>query len=327
MKYILIFVLVPVLIYAEKPLNIVTTTTIFQDMIQNIGGSRVNVQSIVPLGSDPHRYEPSPGDVTLCQKADLIMINGLHLEVWIEKLIKNSKAGAETVTITRGITPITGKNKYHDPHAWMNAKNGIRYAENIARAIIAEKPGIKDEIEENLRIYKTSLEELDNYIRQRIREIPVRQRILVTNHDAFQYFGRNYDLQLHPLMGISTEAEAKTSDVVKLIKTIQKTGVPAIFVESSINPQFMQQIARDQGIVIGGSLFSDSLGDKNGPAGTYIGMLKTNTDLIAQALRSFKSEEENSITSSLQQTSVSYGIFILILFLITTFFASKIMHT
>jgi ABC-type Zn uptake system ZnuABC Zn-binding protein ZnuA len=271
---------------------VVTTTSIFKDMIEQIGKNYVHVHSIVPTGSDPHLYEAKPDDVQICKNADLIMINGLHLEVWIEKLIKNSSAKAPVYLLTKNIKPIQSGN-YPDPHAWMSAENGIYYAKNIANAIISINPEIKNIIHKNLTEYTESLHTLDTYIKTEIRKIPDSQKILVTNHDAFRYYGRSYGIKLIPLMGVSTEAEPRTSDIIKIIDVIRQNHVPAIFVETSINPQQMTQIASDMKISIGGSLFSDSLGDKNSSAGTYMGMLKTNTDMIVKSL-SHKTSDQNS---------------------------------
>lgn len=298
MKFLCFIVCMPVVLLGSMPkIKVVTSTSIFQDMIKETGGEFVEVKSIVPRGSDPHRYEPKPSDVVLCRDADLIMINGLNLEVWIEKLIKNSKIKANVVIITEGIEAVKSE-KSTDPHAWMTAKNGIIYAENIAAALIRFQPQLKAEIKASLIAYTRKLQELDDYMQTEIAKIPASNRILVSNHDAFQYFGKRYNMQLAPLMGISTEAEPKTSDIIRIMQAVKKSGIRAIFVETSVNPRTMEQLAADLNISLGGSLYSDSLGETDGPAGTYIGMLKTNTGIIVKALLPGKNEALAADSSS-----------------------------
>ena len=318
-----IFLLLTLPEVSTPPVKVVTTTSIFKDMIENVGGKHVIVHSIVPLGSDPHLYEAKPSDVTLCQDADIIMVNGLHLEVWIEKLIRNSKTKAKIVVMTRGIDSIQGK-KYTDPHAWMDAQNGKMYAENIGNALIAYKHELKEPVTVRKNNYLTTLDQLHNKILNQIKTIPKAQRVLVTNHDAFQYYGRRYGLKLIPLMGVSTEAEPKTSDIVKIIREIDKTGVKAIFVESSINPQLMAQIAQDMGISIGGRLFADSLGKKNSKAATYLGMLAANTDMIVLALSGHTSGDP--LTINHKPRILTYELILIFLVVATFVFSKKILQ-
>lgn len=319
-SWLLLFLTLPEI--STTPVKVVTTTSIFKDMIENIGGEQVAVHSIVPLGSDPHLYEAKPSDVTLCQEADIIMINGLHLEVWIEKLIRNSKTKAKIVIITQGIDSIKGK-KYTDPHAWMDARNGKIYAENIGNALIEHKPELNNQITKRKNKYIADLEQIHLKIQNQIEKIPKEQRILVTNHDAFQYYGRRYGLKLVPLMGVSTEAEPKTSDIVKIIREIKKTGVKAIFVESSINPQLMAQIAQDMGINIGGRLFADSLGKRNSKASTYVDMLSANTDMIVLALAGQTLNDPT--TANHTPDLMTYGLILFFLLVATILYSKKIL--
>lgn len=326
MKFLCFIVCIPVLLLGSTPkIKVVTSTSVFQDMIQNTGGEFVEVKSIVPRGSDPHRYEPKPSDVNLCRDADIIMINGLHLEVWIEKLIKNSQIQANVVIITEGIEAVKSQ-KSTDPHAWMTAKNGIIYAENIAAALTRLRPDLKTEINANLKAYSNKLKDLDDFIHAEIAKIPAPGRILVSNHDAFQYFGKQYDMQLVPLMGISTEAEPKTSDIIRIMQAVKKSGIRAIFVETSVNPRTMEQLAADLRISLGGSLYSDSLGETDSPAGTYIGMLKTNTDIIVKALLPRGNESLAAPESSNHFLPVYYVLFIGFLATITALLAKQIMQ-
>lgn len=268
-----------------KP-NVVTSVSIIEDIARNIAGDKVSYESIVPIGGDPHIYEPTPSDVMMVQSADLILVNGLTFEGWINELIDNSGSIAPTETVTKGIQVLSNQ-KYEnsaDPHAWMDASNGKIYARNIARALIELDPNNENFYRQNLNRYIKELEILDQYIFDKIKEIPGAQRVLITTHDAFQYYGRRYGIRLEALRGVSTDAEAQTSDIQRVAETIRRDQVPAIFVESTINPKVLTQIAQDNEVHIGGSLFADSLGDQVSPASTYLTMLRYNTDVIVQAL-------------------------------------------
>lgn len=269
----------------EKPV-VLATASIFADMATNIAGGELEVQNIVPIGGDPHLYEPTPGDAQKVAEADLILKNGLTFEGWLNELIENSGTKAKVVTITEGIEAISSE-KYKnstDPHAWMDAQHGLAYIENVKNALVALDPDNADIFEFNYKIYRQQLEDLDLFIQNEILKIPEAQRILITSHDAFQYYGRRYGIQLESILGTSTDAEEQTSDIIRLNKVIQASQVPAIFVESTINPKLLKQIAKDNDIVIGGELYADSLGDEQSPASTYIDMLKHNTTVIVKAL-------------------------------------------
>lgn len=278
--------LVTTLNATDKPL-VVTSASIFADMTNAIGGDLIEVQSLVPIGGDPHRYEPTPGDAKLIASADLILINGLTFEGWIEELINHSGTKAPAFIITRGINPIVSDQHAGatDPHAWMTASNGLIYIRNIYEALLNLLPeDAHDALADRYEAYKKELEVLDAEIFARIREIPEKQRILVTSHDAFNYYGSRYGLTLSAIMGISTESEAQTADLKRVINNIRSFEVSAIFIESTINPKLIQQIATDLKVKIGGELFADSVGEAGSGADTYIGMLRKNSITIAEAL-------------------------------------------
>ncbi|NJL77240.1 MAG: zinc ABC transporter solute-binding protein [Saprospiraceae bacterium] len=258
-------------------------------MTKVIAGDLVTVESIVPIGSDPHLHEPTPRDAKLIAEADLILVNGLTFEGWLNELIENAGTSAQIILITKGIEPIKSLvyQNSTDPHAWMSASNGLIYIENIKNALVALLPQEQQVLEFNYQTYKKQLEDLDRYIEARIQEIPENQRVLITSHDAFQYYGRRYGLRLESVLGVSTEAEAQTSDIRRLNQVIQDASVPAVFIESTVNPKLLQQIAKDNQVVIGGSLFADSIGDAASNAPSYYDMLKYNTDTIVEALKNW----------------------------------------
>ncbi|MAT53875.1 MAG: hypothetical protein CMN32_05295 [Saprospirales bacterium] len=274
----------------EKKL-VVASASIFADMAKNIAGDLVEVESIVPIGSDPHIYEPTPADARLVSKADLLLVNGLTFEGWLTGLIENANTSAPVVTITEGIEPIKAVYKNStDPHAWMSAANGLIYIENIYKALVALDPENEQTYTFNYNVYRQQLEDMDRYIMEAVKQIPEQQRILITSHDAFQYYGRRYGLRLESVIGISTEAEAQTSDVIRLNKIIRESKVPAVFIESTVNPKLLEQIANDNHVRIGGKLYSDSIGGPDSPAPSYLDMLKYNTDTIVAALTSTQSD-------------------------------------
>ncbi len=308
-------------IKAEKP-HVLASASIFQDMAKNIGGDLITTDLIVPIGGDPHLYDPVPKDAKKVVAADLILINGLTFEGWIKKLVANAGTQATSVLITEGVDAIrsTEYENATDPHAWMSAENGKIYAKNIYEALRNIDPKNEKQYEENYTKYIAQLDALHKYIHEQIQNIPEDQRVLVTSHDAFEYFGKEYGLQLEAIVGISTEAEAQTSDLIRVTKAIKDSGIKAVFIESTINPKMIKQLAKDNNVIIGGELFADSLGELDGPAGTYIGMLKTNTDNIVRGLTKgeelrHKHQDQSSSTNWIWYLGLGLA-FILLLFLV-----------
>jgi ABC-type Zn uptake system ZnuABC Zn-binding protein ZnuA/ABC-type Mn2+/Zn2+ transport system ATPase subunit len=266
--------------------QIVATTSFLADITQNIIGKNKKVISLLPIGSDPHIYEPVPGDVRILADAEVIVKNGLHLEGWLDKVLEHSGTKALVVTATDGIEPISAqqfKNAY-DPHAWMSVRNAKIYTQNIARSLVLAFPELRNEIEQNERNYSRQLDELDRWIVSIIKSIPEKQRVLFTSHDAFRYLGRDYGIRVESILGTSTDADIRIEDLDRMIAKIDETGVAAIFVESTINPKMMQQIAKDSGVKIGGNLFADSLGPKESGAGTYMDMLRHDIQTLVDGL-------------------------------------------
>src|SRR5688572_28058757 len=213
----------------EKPL-VVSSASIFADMASAIGGDLIESVSIVPIGGDPHIYEPTPGDVSLSVKADLSFQNRLTFDGWINDLIKNSGSQAPVVTITEGIAPITSQMHQNatDPHAWMEPVNGKIYAHNIKAALIKVLPDHAEQIIGQFEIYMSQLDELDKYIHDNIAKIDTSKRILITTHDSFHYYGKRYGLRLESVLGTSTDADVRTSDLMRLNEVIQKHKIPVV---------------------------------------------------------------------------------------------------
>lgn len=276
--------------------NVVATTTLVGDLVKQIGGDYVNIESLMGPGVDPHLYKASAGDVTRMQSADMIVYSGLHLEGKMGDIFDNLRASEKLiVSATDNIDEdelldfITSPGSF-DPHVWFDVKLWEEAAKNVEKGLSKLDKDNKDNYEKNLENYLEKLDDLEDYIEERISEIPKEKRILITAHDAFQYFGKAYDFKVKGLQGISTDAEAGTSDVRKLAELIVEKQIKAIFVESSVprkNIEALQEAVKSKGfeVEIGGELYSDSTGDAGSDAETYIGTFKANIDTIVDALK------------------------------------------
>ena len=277
-------------------LNIVATTTMLADLAKSLGGDKVEVTGLMGAGIDPHLYQASAGDVERMQKADVVVYNGLHLEGKMGEVFEQLASQDKTIiSIEKGLDhekllDAEDEPGLHDPHIWFDVmiwKDAAKYlAEELSKVDAANAELYKT----NLESYSKELDELDSYIKTRAAEIPKESRVLVTAHDAFQYFGKAYDIEVRGLQGISTEAEAGTADVSELADFIVDKKIKAIFVESSVPTKTVEALqasvkAKGFDVQIGGELYSDSLGDPGTDAGTYIGTLKANIDTIVDALK------------------------------------------
>ncbi|MBW4829039.1 MAG: zinc ABC transporter substrate-binding protein [Clostridiaceae bacterium] len=278
-----------------EKLNVVTTTTILEDAVRNIGGDNVEVESLMGPGIDPHLYKASAGDVEKMMNADLIIFNGIHLEGKMSDIFEKlgqidvkTIAPGDIIDSSKLIQSFEFEGNY-DPHIWFDVKLWTEVVDVIADSLIELDSENKDFYISNGEEYKKELEELDEYIKNRAKEIPDEQRVLITAHDAFNYFGNAYGFQVEGLQGISTVAEAGTLDVKELADFIAERKIPAIFVESSVptkNIEALQAAVHNRGfnVEIGGELYSDSLGNPDTEEGTYIGTVKYNVDTIVDAL-------------------------------------------
>lgn len=281
---------------AEGKLSVVATTTMLADLSAVIGGKRVTVDGLMGPGIDPHLYQASAGDVSLMQKADVVVYNGLHLEGKMGEIFENL-SGQETAVICiedgldeSKLLASEDDSTVHDPHIWFDVSLWKEAAKAVAGGLSQADPEGKEEYEANLETYLTKLDEADAYIRSRASELPESQRVLVTAHDAFQYFGKAYGFEVRGLQGISTDAEAGTADVSDLAGFIVERQIKAIFVESSVPPKTIEALqaavkAKGFDVAIGGELYSDSLGDAESGTDTYILTVKGNIDTIVDALK------------------------------------------
>lgn len=279
-------------------LRVVTSTTQIADFARQIMGDRAEVKSVLAPGADPHTYQPTPDDVQIVLRADICMENGLHLEgkSWMATLAKDAEK--PLVTVTSGLEPLkigTGNVSIMDPHAWFSPRNVAVYVNNITKAVSTFDPDHKVEYQARAKLYLQQLRVLDAWIREQVNRIPPRQRILVTTHDAFNYFCREYKfnpendfLSIAPV-GWSTGAEVGAGITPErrrmVVTSIKESGAPAIFVETTINPKQIREIAQETGVAIGGELYSDSMGPAGSAGETYIGMMRENVLLIVNALK------------------------------------------
>lgn len=276
--------------------NIIATTTLVGDLVTNIGGDKVNVKSLMGPGVDPHDFKASAGDVALMHKADIIFYNGLNLEGKMGSLFENFQSTDKLIKAVSSnineeeLIDFETNPGHFDPHIWFSVNLWKKAAKEVKIGLQTLDEKNSKYYEKNYEEYIKELTELDEYIRKRVEELPEDKRVLVTAHDAFGYFGLEYGFQVRGLQGISTSAEAGTSDVSNLANYIVNKDIKAIFIESSLpikNVEALQEAVKSQGhnVKIGGELYSDSTGSKGTEAETYIGTFKANIDTIVDSLK------------------------------------------
>lgn len=276
-------------------MDVVATTGMIADTARVVGGDRVKVTGLMGPGVDPHLYKASAGDVATLSRADIILYNGLHLEGKMSEVFEQmKKRGIRTVAVTDGIDrgvlispPEFGGN--YDPHVWFDVSLWMSAVGDVRDSFVEADPENAAAYRANAEAYLAELKELDEYVRMKAEQVPESKRVLITAHDAFNYFGRAYGFQVKGLQGISTESEAGTADVQALAAFIVERKIPAIFVETSIPPKYIEAVkaaaeSRGFNVKVGGSLYSDALGNPGSSAGTYAGMVRSNIDTITSAL-------------------------------------------
>ena len=278
---------------AEKP-KVVATFSILGDLARNVGGERVEVETLVGPDGDAHVYSPTPADGRRLAAAALVVANGLRLEGWIGRLIRSSGTKARVVEAAKGVEPVKAEGRQEhghdhadvDPHAWQSVANVKIYVANIRDGLIAADPAGKASYEANAAAYLARLDELDGEIRAAVERMPRDRRKIITSHDAFGYFQKAYGIGFIAPQGVSTEAEASAKDVGLIIRQIRREKIPAVFLENVSDPRLAERIAKESGAKIGGRLYSDALSAPDGPAGTYIDMMRHNIRALGAALSS-----------------------------------------
>ncbi|MGG6310186.1 metal ABC transporter solute-binding protein, Zn/Mn family [Paenibacillus macerans] len=278
------------------PIQVVTTIGMITDVVREVGGAEVEVAGLMGTGVDPHLYKASQGDIEKLDKADIIFYGGLHLEGKMTEIFEKLEHKKRTVAVSKGIDPAELRSgadaggAQYDPHIWFNVRHWISATETIRDTLAAYDPAHAEAYRQNAEAYIGELEKLDAEIKEQIASIPERDRVLVTAHDAFGYFGDAYGIKVMGLQGISTAAEYGSKDVSKLRDFLVENKIKAVFVESSIPTKSMEAViagAQEMGhtVSIGGELYSDSMGEAGSDADTYINMVRHNVNTIVEALK------------------------------------------
>jgi manganese transport system substrate-binding protein len=256
-------------------------------MAQTIAGSELEVESITRMGAEIHHYEPTPSDLTKAQGADLILYNGLNLEVWFESFLGNLK-DVPAVLLTEGIEPIPiAEGVYRDrpnPHAWMSPQNALIYVENIRKAFVELDPANADLYNQNAAKYSEALTAIDRTLREAIDRVPPSQRYLVSCEGAFSYLTQDYGLQEIYLWPINADQQFTPKQVQTVIEKVKTYDIPAVFCESTVNDKGQREVAKATGAEFGGTLYVDSLSLPDGPVPTYLDLLKYDVETIAHGL-------------------------------------------
>ena len=272
---------------APEKLPVVATFSILADFARNVGGERIEVTALVGPDGDTHVYQPKPADAKELGAARLILVNGLGLEGWIDRLIKASGARAPVIVTTKDISPQQMREEGRigpDPHAWQSIANAKIYVANIRDALITVDPGGALVYRANADNYLGKLDVLEKVVMAEIAKIPPGRRQIITTHDAFGYFGTAYGFRFIAPEGVSTETEASARDVAKIIRQIKAQNIPAVFLENVTDPRLVKSIASESGSKVGGTLYSDALSSPDGPAGSYIEMMRNNIRELSAAL-------------------------------------------
>ncbi|MCE2948637.1 MAG: metal ABC transporter solute-binding protein, Zn/Mn family [bacterium] len=284
---------------APPKLPVVVTFTILADMVATVGGDRVEVATLVGPDSDAHVFSPTPAAAKTIAAAKVVFVNGLGFEGWMDKLIAASGYKGPLVVASDGVEVLKVKPQPHshrhghshghdhgevDPHAWQSLSNARRYVANIADALAAADPAHEAGYRARAKAYDERLAQLDEKARARLGAIPASERRVIVGHDAFGYFARAYGLTFLSPRGVSTDSEASAKDVAQLARQIRSQRIRAVFVENISDPRLVEQLARESGARVGGTLFSDALSAKDKRALTYIDMMSHNIEEVAKAL-------------------------------------------
>jgi zinc/manganese transport system substrate-binding protein len=267
----------------------IATFSILGDLVSNVGGERLELTTLVGPNGDVHVYAPTPGDAKAIAAANIVFANGLGLEGWVDRLIAASGAHATVVVASKGVQPRSA-GKGHDrlasdPHAWQSVANAKIYVANIRDGLIATDAAGENVYRANATVYLAKLDALDAEIRTAIEGVPEARRKVITSHTAFGYFGDAYGIEFIAAEGLSTDADPSARYVARLIEQIRREKIPAVFIENVADPRLLQRIAAETGVRIGGTLYSDALSPPDGPAATYIDMMRSNVRELTKGWR------------------------------------------
>lgn len=299
------------------PIRVVASFSILGDMVREVGGDRVMVATLVGRGADPHSFEPSPNDVQALSQAQLLVVNGLGFEGWLPRLVDAAGFSGGQLVVSEGATvrhlgpgevleageeahrPAHGEEGHDhehdhghdhgepgsiDPHAWQDLANGMIYARNIATGLSKVQPASASYFSQRADIYIEKMKKLDAEIKQALQAIPENKRTVITSHDAFGYFGRAYGIRFISIAGLSNEAEPSAKAMAAIIDRARQEKASGLFVERGTSRKLVDQIARETGVLVGGTLYSDALGQLDEPSATYLGMFSWNAGRLIYVL-------------------------------------------
>ncbi|XHC00052.1 metal ABC transporter substrate-binding protein [Nitratireductor sp. ac15] len=271
----------------DERFKAVTTFTVIADMARNVAGDAAVVESITKPNAEIHNYQPTPGDILRAQDADLILWNGLNLELWFERFFRNLR-DVPSVVVSEGVEPMgiaegpyTGKP---NPHAWMSPSDALTYVDNIRDAFSKHDPENAEVYARNAEAYKAEIKAVVDPIRERLAAIPEEHRVLVTSEGAFSYLARDFGLKELYIWPINADQQGTPQQVRHVIDQIRETRAPAVFSESTVSPDPAQQVARETGAKYGGVLYVNSLSDASGEVPTYLDLLRVTSETIAEGL-------------------------------------------
>jgi zinc/manganese transport system substrate-binding protein len=282
---------------AQEKIKVLASFSILGDLVREVGGDRVEVSTLVGANTDMHSFQPTPAHAKAVAGAQLVVINGLGFEGWADRLVKSANYKGARLVASKGVKALTAETEGHghnhkhkhsdryDPHAWQEVANVKIYVTNIRDALTGVDPSGKDTYAKNASAYLQKLEALEGEIKQLFAGLSAKERRAITSHDAFHYFGDAYGIEFLSAQGAGGETQPSARDVARLIQQIRKEGVKAVFLENISNPRIIEQIAKETGAKIGGTLYSDALSEANGPAPAYLDMIRHNAKTIAAALK------------------------------------------
>jgi ABC-type Zn uptake system ZnuABC Zn-binding protein ZnuA len=269
---------------------VMATETFLGDIAQNVAGNRIAVDTLLPFTVDPHEYQPKPQDVTRLSQAQVLIIVGLGYETWLQKTLDSLSGQRQVIVATNGVVPQADPSGTHpqgDPHMWMNPSDTINFVIQIRDGLTLADPAGKDVYARNADGYIAKLQALDQWVKDQVNQLPVERRLLVTNHDALGYFAKAYDFKIigAVIPSITTDASPSAQQLAGLIDAVRNSGARAIFLDIGENQNLAQQIASETGVMVVTDLYVESISTPNGPAPTYIDMIKHDVNVILDALK------------------------------------------